>query len=75
MEEGRRTTEKANVVGRSLELESERHLDDWVADGQKASRLRCNVNSLYVLRASIVDVNDAEISPYFHDVSVAIQHA
>ena len=33
------------------------------------------MNCVYVLRASIVDVNDAEISAYFHDVSVTIQHA
>ena len=50
-------------------------LADWVADGQKASRLRCNVNSIYVLRASIADVHDAEISAYFHDVSVTNQDA
>ena len=48
---------------------------DWVADGQKASSISCNMNCVYVMRASIVDVNDAEISAYLHDVSVAIQQA
>ena len=33
------------------------------------------MNCVCVLRASIVDVNDAEISAYLHDVSVAIQQA
>ena len=53
----------------------ERYLTDWVADGQKASSSSCSMNCMCVLRASIVDVNDAEISAYFHDVSVTIQHA
>ena len=61
--------------GWSLEGTFERHSADWVADGQMASRLRCNINGICVLRASTVDVNDAEISACFHDVSVAIQHA
>ena len=33
------------------------------------------MNCMYVLRASIEDVNHAEISAYFHDMRVAIQHA
>ena len=33
------------------------------------------MNCMYVLRASIVDVNHAEISSYFHDMRVGIQHA
>ena len=59
----------------ALEGTLERHLADWVADGQKVSRISCNMNCMYVLRASIVDVNHAEISAYFHDMRVAIQHA
>ena len=59
----------------ALEGTLERLLADWVADGQKASGISCSMNCMCVLRASIVDVNDAEISAYFHDVSVTIQHA
>ena len=33
------------------------------------------MNCMYVLRASIVDVNDAKISAYFHDIRVASRHA
>ena len=59
----------------ALEGTLERLLADWVADGQKASGISCSMNCVCVLRASIVDVNDAEVSAYFHDVSVTIRHA
>ena len=73
LEEGRRTTEKAMVV--ELCFGRERHSADWAADGQKASSISCNMNSMSVLRAGTVDLNDADFSAYFHDVSVAIQDA
>ena len=63
--------------GWSLLLEGtlERHSADWAADGQKASSISCNMNRMSVLRAGTVDLNDADFSAYFHDVSVTIQDA
>ena len=59
----------------ALEGTLERHSADWAADGHKASSISCNMNRMSVLRAGTVDLNDADFSAYFHDVSVTIQDA
>ena len=47
----------------------------WPTGWQMGRRPAASMNCVSVLRAGTVDLNDAEISAYFHDVSVAIQDA